>query len=457
MAESIIKESYSATGLPGTTAGTRYVGATASGAPTTGTFLLGDHIVDQTGAFWVCTIGGTPGSWSKVGGALATVNITGQTAAQSATTLYTTTTSGLYTVNYYAKVTTAATTNSSLGAFTVISTAPDSTISTTVGQTTSQNSTTSGFISGTITVFAASGTAIQYSCGYSSSGATAMQYSLYAAVAGATNSPSTGTVSSFNGRTGAVVPATNDYLAVPTGGLTGAVAATRYVGGTTSGAPVSGTFAVGDFVVDQTGKMYVCTVAGTPGTWVQVGSPTTSVTMGGDVTGSSATSTVAKIQGTAVSATAPTTSQVLTYNGTSWAPATAGGGALTYVQSFPGGSSTSFGSLSYTLITSMSITSGTWLINFQAAMSNATYAMGYQCVVSTSSTVASGIIGGASGMTVTGSNQIGSMSGSVVYVSGSTQTIYLHIVAQGPSNYWYGTATPNSSVKTSGMSAVKIA
>jgi len=66
MAESIIKESYSATGLPGTTAGTRYVGGTASGAPTTGTFLLGDHIVDQTGFMWVCTAAGSPGTWVKL-------------------------------------------------------------------------------------------------------------------------------------------------------------------------------------------------------------------------------------------------------------------------------------------------------------------------------------------------------------------------------------------------------
>lgn len=60
-------------------------------------------------------------------------------------------------------------------------------------------------------------------------------------------------------------------------GLTGATAATRYVGGTASGAPVAGTFAVGDFIIDRTGKVYVCTVAGTPGTWTQVGgsSPTT--------------------------------------------------------------------------------------------------------------------------------------------------------------------------------------
>ena len=52
-----------------------------------------------------------------------------------------------------------------------------------------------------------------------------------------------------------------------TSGLTGATTATRYVGGTTNGAPTSGTFAVGDFIVDQTGTIWVCTTAGTPGTW----------------------------------------------------------------------------------------------------------------------------------------------------------------------------------------------
>ena len=34
------------------------------------------------------------------------------------------------------------------------------------------------------------------------------------------------------------------------------------------GAPVSGTFAVGDFVIDQTGALWICTSTGTPGTWV---------------------------------------------------------------------------------------------------------------------------------------------------------------------------------------------
>ncbi|SPF53383.1 hypothetical protein SBF1_660024 [Candidatus Desulfosporosinus infrequens] len=67
-----------------------------------------------------------------------------------------------------------------------------------------------------------------------------------------------------------------DNAVNPTG-LTGATAATRYVGATVCGAPVTGTFLLGDFIVDQTGIMWICTVAGTPGTWVrtaQTGSQT---------------------------------------------------------------------------------------------------------------------------------------------------------------------------------------
>ena len=54
-------------------------------------------------------------------------------------------------------------------------------------------------------------------------------------------------------------------------GLTGATAASRFVGCTSSGAPVSGTFAVGDYIVDQKGGIWVCTTAGSPGTWTPVG------------------------------------------------------------------------------------------------------------------------------------------------------------------------------------------
>ncbi len=53
-------------------------------------------------------------------------------------------------------------------------------------------------------------------------------------------------------------------------GLTGSTAATRYVGGTASGAPASGTFAVGDYVISQTGSIWICTAAGTPGSWTEI-------------------------------------------------------------------------------------------------------------------------------------------------------------------------------------------
>lgn len=56
-----------------------------------------------------------------------------------------------------------------------------------------------------------------------------------------------------------------------TSGLTGATTAARFVGGTVSGAPSTGTFAVGDFVVDNAGKMWICTGSGTPGVWAQSG------------------------------------------------------------------------------------------------------------------------------------------------------------------------------------------
>ena len=55
-------------GLAGATAGARFAGGTVSGAPATGTFSTGDFVVDQSGAIWVCTAGGSPGAWVTTGG-----------------------------------------------------------------------------------------------------------------------------------------------------------------------------------------------------------------------------------------------------------------------------------------------------------------------------------------------------------------------------------------------------
>ena len=77
MAQSISQEAIGATGLPGATAASRHAGATASGAPTTGTFAVGDFVVDQTGAMYVCTIAGTPGTW-QLSGVSVNENIAGK-------------------------------------------------------------------------------------------------------------------------------------------------------------------------------------------------------------------------------------------------------------------------------------------------------------------------------------------------------------------------------------------
>src|SRR5581483_9239381 len=55
-------------GLTGATDTTRWAGATASGNPTSGTFLTGDWIVDKGNkSVWLCTSGGTPGTWAEIG------------------------------------------------------------------------------------------------------------------------------------------------------------------------------------------------------------------------------------------------------------------------------------------------------------------------------------------------------------------------------------------------------
>lgn len=55
--------------LTGATATSGLAGSTSGGAPTSGTFALGDLVLD-TGydCLWVCTSAGTPGSWKRIGG-----------------------------------------------------------------------------------------------------------------------------------------------------------------------------------------------------------------------------------------------------------------------------------------------------------------------------------------------------------------------------------------------------
>jgi hypothetical protein len=55
-------------GLPGVPLGVRMRGATTFGPPVTGTAKPGDEVPDRNGTIWICTAGGTPGTWKGAAG-----------------------------------------------------------------------------------------------------------------------------------------------------------------------------------------------------------------------------------------------------------------------------------------------------------------------------------------------------------------------------------------------------
>lgn len=66
---SLVEASLSATGLTGATGGARLAGGVnIGGAPTSGTFVAGDIVRDGvSNILWVCTAGGSPGTWTVLG------------------------------------------------------------------------------------------------------------------------------------------------------------------------------------------------------------------------------------------------------------------------------------------------------------------------------------------------------------------------------------------------------
>jgi len=140
------------------------------------------QVMTYNGVQWVSAAGG--GGGGSTNNAFAVVNLSGQTGAITSTNLFTAASGGLYQINYYGKVTTAASTASTLGPFNITSTDPDGSVITIVGETTSNNTVTSGVISDTVQVYVASGTNVTYTNGYSSTGATGMQYNLHVTAVG---------------------------------------------------------------------------------------------------------------------------------------------------------------------------------------------------------------------------------------------------------------------------------
>lgn len=114
----------------------------------------------------------------------AVADLTAQTAAKTATTIFTPTASGMFRISWAATITTAASVSSILGGtngFQVLFTSPtDSVAKTTVSgnSVTSAANTTGTAAGGSITIYAKTGVAIQYQYDYTSSG-TAMAYELH--------------------------------------------------------------------------------------------------------------------------------------------------------------------------------------------------------------------------------------------------------------------------------------
>lgn len=118
----------------------------------------------------------------------ATVDLTGQSAAIGATTIYAVPASntGMYRVSWVASVTTAASVSSVLGGtngFQVLYTdGDDAVVKTSPASVTSNANTTGTQISGSVIVYARQSTNIQYQMDYTSVGGTSMQYNLHVKV-----------------------------------------------------------------------------------------------------------------------------------------------------------------------------------------------------------------------------------------------------------------------------------
>ncbi len=126
----------------------------------------------------------------------ATVDLTAQSAAITATTLYTPTASAMFRISFVIRVTTAASTSSILGGTTGVVltfTEPDGSVAQTfviamddqtgaviVPANGNAANTTQAMGQGTAVIYAKTGVAIQYAIGYTSVGVTAMQYSVHA-------------------------------------------------------------------------------------------------------------------------------------------------------------------------------------------------------------------------------------------------------------------------------------
>lgn len=260
-----------ASGNTGATAASRYTGATASAAPGSGTYAVGDFIISQTGDVYVCTSAGTPGTWTRVGSyLLGTANTWTSTnafnAAVSGSGSITMTNTLQGTALSVTGLTGSVTTTRLVGAN---ATGAPSTGAHNLGDIAIAND-GNVFIctsAGTPGTWVQVGSYLLAATNTWSGASNTFSNSvvLNGAVTGSGTLNLTGTGA---GSVGGTFSATQ-HIAT---GQTGAATSTKYAGGTASAAPGSGTFSTGDWIVATGGDVFVCSAGGTPGTWVRVGS-----------------------------------------------------------------------------------------------------------------------------------------------------------------------------------------
>ena len=148
-------------------------------------------------------------------------------------------------------------------------------------------------------------------------------------------------------------------------GKEGAGYPTRYVGATASGSPTYGAFEVGDFVIDRTGVMYICTAAGIPGTWKSAASLYLPLT-GGTVSGAVTLSALLTLNaGTITAGSAPVLTSLGATSGVATQLTDTTRDYTVYLQVTTGGTATSLtmghtsGASDVTIVTSGAVTAGT--------------------------------------------------------------------------------------------------
>lgn len=258
-----------AQGLTGATAASRYVGATATGAPTTGTFVVGDYVIAQNGGIYVCIVAGTPGTWIAAGGVPANMVTTDTSQTISGQKIFT----NNFTVFRSPSVVLQPVASADVATPTI-------------------NSPNLDFYA-------------NYWNGTASAQITA------ATLAG-------------------VVSSTGDShlnVGVPIRAQkTGSALASRYAGATAAGAPTTGAYLTGDFIIARDGQVWICTTSGTPGTWVSA-APATMVTTDTVQTVTGAKTFSAVLLGTAGVFDGPTATAAYRVYSPSNPPPGGGGGA----------------------------------------------------------------------------------------------------------------------------------